>query len=184
MRDIDCLSRQSKPSLQEKCFGEPCCVVTPKVDGMEAFLVGYGYGVAVLFRDGSVQSVKVVDPSRVRRCTPFLMEGEYVSKPDRFVAYDVIVTPVSSYVNHGRHLVRQAVLKETIRKIGNLLQEFYILHKPSFPFVLSPYSDIRLCRNWALETGINCDGVIFADSVASGYIKTPRLWKLKIWAFS
>jgi hypothetical protein len=80
-------------------------LVTPKVNGLEAFLLGYRTGFAVLFRSGVVRTYPWVES--IAPLFPLLVEGEVLgldvtSTCIAFIAYDLAVTPVQSYTDNGQ----------------------------------------------------------------------------------
>ena len=87
------------------------CVVSPKVNGCEAFLLLHAFGTAVIERSSRVHCW----PPGPRHVWPALLEGEVLDPSHSegslvFVAYDCVCTPVLSYSHHGTHPTRLAAL--------------------------------------------------------------------------
>lgn len=134
------------------------CAVTPKVDGLEAFLVGHAHGVSVVLRSGEV----TLHPWRGTPLFPLLLEGELLGNdPLLFVAYDILVSPTLSYFTHGIHWTRQSALALVLRALqsDSLLNApgIAFVCKPSFELELFPHRAIQQCLDWARATGIPCD---------------------------
>lgn len=98
-------------------------VVTPKVNGLEAFLLGHRGGLAVVFRSGIVHTHPWSVPHTP--LFPLLLEGEVLCDAEdatrnrvmHFIAYDVVVTPVQSYVERGQFSTRHACLRALTSQI-------------------------------------------------------------------
>jgi hypothetical protein len=148
------------------------CTVTPKANGLEAFLVTHRYGYVILTRAGVVRAEAW--PDDAWPVTPLLLEGELV-RGDTFVAYDCLATPALAYVTQGCYETRHAALCLAVRRLGLP----HVIHKPFFAFEPHPRLALTRCVEWARTHGVPCDGVIFADAMRPGYATTPRLWKLK-----
>jgi hypothetical protein len=94
-------------------------MATPKVNGLEAFFFGSRAGFAIVFRSGIMHTYPW-SPSGPP-LYPLLMEGEALLTDAvdgvRFVAYDVAVAPVQSYVHRGRFPTRHACLRALVRQL-------------------------------------------------------------------
>lgn len=156
------------------------CAVTPKVDGLEAFLCAHAHGCAVLFRSGLVRSYPwpvLPAASTAWRPYPVLLEGEWIDHPPCFVAYDCVLTPVAAYARRGRHVTRQAALHRIVRRL-RVCGFRWIQCKPAAEVARDPHAAIVAAVQWAADRRIPCDGVVLAN-VAAAYVHTNRLWKLK-----
>lgn len=92
-------------------------VVTPKVNGLEAFLFGHRDGFAIIFRSGIIHCYPWL-PTHAP-LFPLLLEGEVLFSEDtnrliNFIAYDLAVTPVQSYIETSRFSTRHACLRAVI----------------------------------------------------------------------
>ena len=148
------------------------CAVTPKANGLEAFLVAHRHGYAALMRSGAV-AFAAEWTAAAPPLYPLVLEGELVGGV--FVAYDCLVSPALAYGQHGRFETRHAALSCAVRRLPPGL----VVAKPFFPFELHPHAALNRCQAWAADSGIPCDGVIFVDAERPGYTQTERLWKLK-----
>jgi hypothetical protein len=157
------------------------CVVTPKVNGFEAFLLLHSYGTAVIQRSGDIHTW----PTASGHIGPVLLEGEVLpvttgSQRMTFVAYDCLLTPSLAYMTHGRHATRAMALQAVLYMWRQATPpDLCVIRKPAFPLALNPQQAIRRCQDWARATGVPCDGVVFADAQLPGYLVPDRLWKLK-----
>ena len=157
-------------------------LVSPKIDGRESFFVFHREGGEILFRNGEFLSF-----SWKQGCKPFfplIVEGEVVS-PTLYVAYDILISPVACYCTEGKFRTRQHALLVCLTLIeGRLIagktgQTMQVITKPFLSLYAHPHRAVQSCQKWAMETGIPCDGMIFADADQNGYSQTKRLWKLK-----
>lgn len=156
------------------------CMVTPKVNGSEAFCLLHAFGTAVVQRSGEVHWF----PPGPRHIWPVLLEGELLNRHDPaqqplvLVVYDCVLTPTLCYVHHGRHGTRAAALQAVLH-VWIPPPGLRVLRKPCHHLALHPHQSIALCQQWSRRTGIPCDGVVLADASVVGYAVPDRLWKLK-----
>lgn len=156
------------------------CVVTPKADGLEAFLIGHSRGTALIPRTGVVRcflwrSATAPGPY------PFVLEGELLGDGELFVAYDCPMSPTVCYGATGRYATRHAAAEALVRRLdGRIPANGPVVRcKPCFPVAHNPHAAIRRCTAWARTVGLPCDGVVFVDDGLPGYARGERLWKLK-----
>ena len=161
--------------------------VTPKVNGLEAFLVGHAHGVALVMRRGTVRAAPW-SAAPADRVFPFVLEGEVLegggraADADVFVAYDCAQSPVARYGAHGRYAARHAAAVAVCRRLAAALPAALGVAartKPHHPLNANPYAAIGRCAAWAAERGVACDGVVLVDAGAPGYARGDRLWKRK-----
>jgi hypothetical protein len=148
------------------------CVATPKVDGLEAFLVGHERGCGVLLRSGEVRVVAREDLGH------FLLEGELLDG-GVFIAYDCVYSAVLRYAHHGRYTTRYAAAWAIACRLDGRLDGLIVTMKPVFPVQLHPHRALECCMAWAATTGVACDGIVFVNDTLPGYARDNRLWKLK-----
>ena len=149
------------------------CFATPKVDGLEAFMVVHRYGMVIVLRDGTTRVRTCnVDP----RMVPIILEGELLNG-EVFVAYDCLLTPVINYAWRGRYLTRYTAMSSLVRHLHNL--GCPCSFKPIFCMDQCPQTAIRKCMQWASARYVPCDGVVFISNALNGYGTGNRLWKVK-----
>lgn len=157
-------------------------LVSPKIDGRESFFVFHRDGGDILFRNGEFLSFSW--KQGYKPVFPLILEGEVVS-PVLYVAYDILISPVACYCTEGKFRTRQHALLMCVTLIEGRLtdnatgQTMQVITKPFLSLYAHPHRAIQSCQRWAMETGIPCDGMIFADANQNGYSQTKRLWKLK-----
>jgi hypothetical protein len=96
----------------------PRCLVSPKVDGWESFLVCHAHGAEVLFRNGD--AVHLDWTGLGDSLFPVVMEGELMN-PNAFIVYDILVSPVASYLCSGKPATRQHALQAVLRRLQHRL---------------------------------------------------------------
>ena len=148
------------------------CFVTPKVDGLEAFLVVHRHGVVIILRDGTTR-IRPCDVERSR--VPIILEGELLGN-EVFMAYDCLTTPVVNYVNYGRYVSRYVAMCNIIRWLIRL--NCPCSFKPIFHVDEAPHMAIHQCMKWAQAQRVPCDGVVFVANTQV-YASARRLWKVK-----
>ena len=150
------------------------CLATPKADGREAFLVVHCCGYGVVLRDGT----SIVGEWQEQSYTvfPAILEGEWM--PDgSFLAYDCLMTPVANYTKKGRYFTRHMAAMSMARRLRNA--GCPCVCKPIFCVGLYPHRAMEQCVQWAKDSNVPCDGIVFASNTASGYTSISRLWKVK-----
>lgn len=84
-----------------------------------------------------------------------------------------------SYIDHGVYTTRHTVVVAMARRLQGALGRMDVAFKPVFAVAPHPYRALEACEQWALATGVPCDGIIFVDDRRPGYRTERRLWKVK-----
>ena len=161
-------------------------LVTIKVDGVEAFLVGTSHSLVICMGMGVVCCVatwSAQQPSPIP--TPFIFEGEvFVDGLNKqllhFNCYDCLMTPTQccTDISYNKRIeIMRHILQIWKTDICLLPFHLCVASKPFLLLSMAPNSAIKSCLEWAEENKIPCDGLIIS-SASCNYWDNNKL-KLK-----